>query len=146
MRAGYKGVESHGTITHLEAGHSLLSWPMEGNRENVLKEFRETAQMDMDPSEVNIRNNPPFPIDRTQNMSVVTAFPNLDFQHFAGGSMVIIEALRPLGVGKTLVDLLAIAPAGEPEDFRQWRLDMRASILKGRPARSAATTTRRPSG
>jgi anthranilate 1,2-dioxygenase (deaminating, decarboxylating) large subunit len=124
VRAGYKGVESSGTITHLAEGHSLLSWPMEGNRENVLKEFQDKSQLAMDPAAINLRNRPPLPVDLSQNMSVVAVFPNLDLQHFAGGSMVILEALRPLGVGKTLVDLLALAPAGEPPEFRQWRLDM----------------------
>jgi len=59
---------------------------------------------------------------------VLTLFPNFDLQYFFGGAVVILEVETPLAANRTMVEMLSLAPIGEPEQARRWRLERSAGI------------------
>jgi phenylpropionate dioxygenase-like ring-hydroxylating dioxygenase large terminal subunit len=129
VRDAQFGYANDGENRQLDPGHGLLSWPQQPlHLDRLATGLKKASSLDVDPSKNPEYDMPPFPIDETAPDFVLTVFPNLDLQYFFGGAVVILEVETPMAVDRTLVEMLSLAPIGEPPDARRWRLERSAGI------------------
>ncbi len=120
---GYKGVEVKGNNYWLDDGHGMLRFPPQRDAEKIVAAMNETSGLDNNIGDNPLWQRPPFEVDFKQDHRIMTIFPNLDIQYMTGGMMNILQVVRPLGVDRTMVELLALGTEGESKEARQWRLE-----------------------
>lgn len=124
VREVYRPVpKSAGTIAHYELGHGKLYWPIEGDPKNI--HTRKEKILDMSLGSVEramTRGAPPFKVDWSKGSTILTVFPNLDIQSLMCGTEHIVQVVQPLAPSKSRIDLAVIAPVGESDEARLWRL------------------------
>lgn len=134
------GFADQGRNVWLEPGHSLMEWPMVPPQfDRYAAGIRKRSGVVVDPTQ-NEEWQGPRPPEGTPEgdhadegehadlppMSVSAYFPNLDFQAFFTG--LVVQRLTPLSPDATRVDITFLAPEGEPEWVRAFRLDHEAGM------------------
>jgi len=116
--ANYQGVKIEGANIDLTGGHSLLSFPSQGNPEPVRTLMRHVTGKTPELPIAGMRR----PVGMRHNIMAV--FPNLDFQFpSTGDGGGFLQHVRPLSVDKAVVEIVVFGEAGEPPEARQARLD-----------------------
>ncbi|HUY19456.1 MAG TPA: aromatic ring-hydroxylating dioxygenase subunit alpha [Candidatus Binataceae bacterium] len=129
VRDAQWGYADEGENRQLDSGHGLLTWPQKPLfLDRLAAGLKEASGLEVDPSKNPEYAFPPFPIKEEEPDVVLSVFPNLDLQYFAGGAAIIIQIKIPLAVDRTLVELLSLAPVDEAREARQWRLERSAGI------------------
>jgi phenylpropionate dioxygenase-like ring-hydroxylating dioxygenase large terminal subunit len=120
LNANYQGVKIEGVNLDLADGHSLLAFPSQGNPDGIRQRIRRLTGMEPQPTNFRRRPAP----DGGLNHFIMAIFPNLDFQFSVGGEMGnYVQTVRPIGIGRSVVELTAFGTVGEPEEARRARLD-----------------------
>jgi benzoate/toluate 1,2-dioxygenase alpha subunit len=119
--ANYQGVKIEGINQDLAGGHSLLAFPSQGNPEHIRTTIRRlTGRAPEQP--LNFRPRPAN--DGAISHYIMAVFPNLDFQFSGDGAMQnVLQVVRPVGIDRAVVELVAFGDVGESAEARQARLD-----------------------
>jgi len=134
--AVYDGVDqSAGTIGHLPLGHGRLWWPMEGDPRNI--EIQKDKLLGEEGSTFDspmTRARPPIEVDFSRGNTILTIFPNMDIQHLMAGMEHVLQVTRPISPESSVVDCWVLAPKGESDEARKWRLEknMDAQSMSGK--------------
>lgn len=129
VRDAQFGYANQGQNRQLDPGHGLLTWPQQPlHLDRLAIGLKKASGLDVDPTKNPEYDFPPFSIDEAEPDVVLTLFPNFDLQYFFGGGVIILEVETPLAVDRTMVEMLSLAPSGEPDEARRWRLERSAGI------------------
>jgi phenylpropionate dioxygenase-like ring-hydroxylating dioxygenase large terminal subunit len=129
VRDAQFGYANQGENRQLDLGHGLLTWPQQPlHLDRLAAGLKKASGLEVDPTKNPEYDFPPFAIDEAEPDAVLTLFPNFDLQYFFGGAVVILEVETPLAANRTMVEMLSLAPIGEPEQARRWRLERSAGI------------------
>jgi benzoate/toluate 1,2-dioxygenase alpha subunit len=114
----YQGVKIEGENYDLQGGHSVMTFPLQGNPDGILSAIRRITGRPIEP-----RPRGPAPTDAGQ--TILAIFPNLDFQSAVGigPGHSLLQVVRPVGVDKAIVEIVVFGPKGEPSEVRQSRLE-----------------------
>lgn len=104
----------------LPPGHSMLRWPVKPrDYERYSKSLAEVAGFPVDALKALTALGPRT--DSAPWRQIVALFPNMDYQQF-GARASGLQVCNPLGVSKTRVDIIYLAPIGEDQKSREYRL------------------------
>ena len=118
--ANYQGVTIQGANIDLTGGHSLLSFPAQGNPDTVRQMMRNITGKTPE-GQIGLRRPTGNPDYRHNIMAV---FPNLDFQFpMTGEGGGYLQHVIPQAVDRAVVEIVVFGEAGEPPEARQARLD-----------------------
>jgi benzoate/toluate 1,2-dioxygenase alpha subunit len=118
--ANYQGVKIQGQNFDLTGGHSLMSFPAQGNPDTIKQIMRHiTGKAPM--GDVSLRRPTGNPDYRHNIMAV---FPNLDFQFpGTGDGGGFLQHIVPQSADRAVVEIVVFGEKGEPPEARQARLD-----------------------
>ncbi len=120
--ANYQGVTIEGMNAALSGRHGILAWPSQGNPQFIKQVIRRITGTPLG-DELQTVHRPPS-ASGEHTFHILGIFPNLGFQHLAGGRLEnVLEVIRPTGLDSAMVETVAFGEVGEDADVRQARLD-----------------------
>lgn len=129
VRDAQWGYANEGENRQLDVGHGLLEWPqMPLHLDRLAEGLKKASGLELDPTKNPEYDMPPVPMKQEDPDTVLSVFPNFDLQYFVGGAGIIIQIKHPLAPDRTVVEMRALAPVGESEAHRRWRLERSAGI------------------
>jgi phenylpropionate dioxygenase-like ring-hydroxylating dioxygenase large terminal subunit len=118
--ANYQGVKIQGQNLDLTGGHSLMSFPSQGNPDTIKQMMRHITGK-APQGDVTMRRPTGNPDYRHNIMAV---FPNLDFQFpGTGDGGGFLQHVVPQSADRAVVEIVVFGEVGEPPEARQARLD-----------------------
>lgn len=117
----YQGVKIEGQNLALNDGHSLLTFPSQGNPERISSSISKiTGRAITGGAAVLARR--PTEGTRTQH-SILAVFPNLDIQHATHpDASPYLQTVRPIGIDKAVVEIIVFGRKSDTPEQRQARL------------------------
>ncbi len=114
----YQGVKILGENDDLQQGHSVMTFPLQGNPDGLISAIRRLTGRPIEP-------RPRGPAPAGAGQTILAIFPNLDFQNAVGigPGHSLLQVVRPVGVEKSIVEIVVFGQKGEPPEVRQSRLE-----------------------
>lgn len=123
LSQNYQGVKIEGSNHDLGAGHSLLTFPSQGNPKQIVSAIGKITGRPMDERATNVlgrRSDTPGPVRH----SILAVFPNLDFQYTTHAeASTVLQTVRPMGIDKACVEILVFGKKDDTPELRQHRLE-----------------------
>jgi phenylpropionate dioxygenase-like ring-hydroxylating dioxygenase large terminal subunit len=118
----YQGVKIEGQNLVLDDGHSLLTFPSQGNPDRISSSIGKITGRPITGGAAVLARRPTEG-PRTQH-SILAVFPNLDVQHATHpDASPYLQTVRPLGVNKAVVEIVVFGKTTDTAEERQARLD-----------------------
>lgn len=132
LSQNYQGVKIEGSNHDLGKGHSLLTFPSQGNPKQIVSAISKITGRKMEdrPPSALLRRTPETP-ERVRH-SILAVFPNLDLQYTTHpDASMVLQTVRPQGIDKAVVEIVVFGKKDDSPELRQHRLD---SALDGQTA------------
>lgn len=119
----YTGVKIEGENYDIGLGHSLLTFPSQGNPKQIMQTLSRVSGRKMaERPEILGRRTTDEP-QRTRH-NILAVFPNLDFQYTsAANASMVLQTVQPLGVDRAYVEIVVFGRRSDTLEMREHRLE-----------------------
>lgn len=119
----YTGVKIEGENYDLGAGHSLLTFPSQGNPKQIMQTMSRMSGRKL-PERPNILGRRTTDEPQRTRHNILACFPNLDLQYTSNtAASMVLQTVQPAGVDKAYVEIVAFGRKSDTPEMRQHRLD-----------------------
>lgn len=120
----YQGVKIEGENLDLGDGHSLLTFPSQGNPKQIVSAIGKITgrQVDAEATTILSRRGEGLP-ERPQH-SILAIFPNLDFQYTTHPqASMVLQFIRPVAIDKSIIEIVVFGQKDDTPELRKIRLE-----------------------
>ena len=120
----YQGVQLEGENYDLSLGHSLLTFPSQGNPKNIVNTMSRLTGRPLQRKDADVLGRSAGGLTERPRHSILAIFPNLDFQYSTHPeASTFLQTVRPVGLDKAVVEIVVFGEKGDTPEQRKRRLE-----------------------
>lgn len=120
----YQGVKIEGENYDLGAGHSLLTFPSQGNPKQIVSTMSRVSGRKMEDRPNILGRRADGQAQQPTRHNILAVFPNLDLQYTSNpAATMVLQTVQPVAVDKAYVEIVAFGRKSDSPEMRQHRLD-----------------------
>jgi benzoate/toluate 1,2-dioxygenase alpha subunit len=119
----YQGVKIEGSNHDLSGGHSLLTFPSQGNPKQIMWAISKITGRPAENTTALLERRGDQNVERPQH-SILAIFPNLDFQYTTHPqASMVLQFVRPVAIDKAIVEIVVFGKKNDTPELRKLRLE-----------------------